>query len=167
MIMSKMYVTSDLHLGHRNVARYRKEFNTPEDHDNTVFENLATTVGKRDSLWILGDAAFSVEWLAKIKLINCKSKVLILGNHDLERGIKMIDLVGTYDKIYSLHSKRNMWFSHCPIHPEEMRDRIGNIHGHSHGRIIEDKRYFNVCLEHTEYKPVLFSTIMDQFKELA
>jgi calcineurin-like phosphoesterase family protein len=114
----------------------------------------------------MGDVAFTFEGLAKIKSLNVKSKVLILGNHDLERGIKIKHVAEVYDKVFSLHSRRHVWFTHCPIHPSEMRDRIGNIHGHKHDRVINDPRYFNVCLERTEYKPVLFSQVVEQFKAI-
>ncbi len=176
--MSKLYLTSDLHLGHNNICKYRTEFSTAEEHHETIFENLATTVGYRDTLYLLGDVAFDKEWLARIASLKVKHKVLICGNHDLERGIHMRDLVETYDAVYSLWSKRNYWFSHAPLHPQELRTRKGNIHGHLHGnrvwkrqnatphfnsegKIVEyydeiDQNYINVCVEHTDWKPITF-----------
>lgn len=167
--MSKLWLTSDLHLGHKNIAKYRTEFSTAEEHHETMFENLATAVGKRDTLYLLGDVAFDLEWLERVKNINCRHKTLIVGNHDLEFGIHMRHLVDAYDQIYSLWSKRNYWFSHCPIHPQEMRTRKANIHGHLHGNMVWaeqgegnddwselDNKYINVCVEHTDWKPILF-----------
>lgn len=162
--MSKLFLTSDLHLGHKSICRYRQQFETVEEHDAVVFDNLASAVNKRDSIYFMGDVAFTFEGLEKIKTLNVKSKVLIIGNHDLERGITVEHLADVYDKVFALHSRRNVWFSHCPIHPSEMRDRIGNIHGHKHVGVIDDPKYFNVCLEHTNYKPVLFSQVAEQFK---
>ncbi len=164
--MSKLFLTSDLHLGHRSICKYREQFKTVEEHDDIVFGNLASAVSKRDSVYFMGDVAFTFEGLNKIKTLNVKSKVLILGNHDLERGIKIEHVSEVYDKVFALHSRRNVWFTHCPIHPDEMRDRMGNIHGHKHEGVIDDQRYFNVCLEHTEYKPVLFSQAAEQFKAI-
>ena len=164
--MSKLFLTSDLHLGHRSICKYRKQFKTVDEHDEVVFDNLASAVSKRDSIYFMGDVAFTFEGLAKIKSLNVKSKVIILGNHDLERGIKIEHIAEVYDKVFALHSRRGVWFTHCPIHPSEMRDRIGSVHGHKHEGIIDDPRYFNVCLEHTKYKPVLFSQVMEQFKAI-
>ena len=162
--MSNLYLTADLHLGHNNICKYRNQFASPEEHDAIIFDNLASAVTKRDTVFFLGDIAFDLESLDKIKSINVKSKVLILGNHDLERGVKMHHLIDTYDKIFSLHSRRNVWFSHCAIHPDEIRDRLGNIHGHSHNRAIDDGRYVCVSVEQTDYKPMLFSTAVSILK---
>lgn len=169
--MSRLLVTSDLHLGHNNICKYRTNFSSAEEHHETLFENLATELRKQDTLYLLGDIAFTKEWLERISNIKCAHKILICGNHDLERGIHMRDLVETYDAVYSMWSKRNYWFSHCPIHPQEMRSRKGNIHGHLHGNMVwkdwekqldtdeVDPLYFNACVEHTDWKPITFQEL--------
>lgn len=172
--MSRLLLSADLHLGHNNIHKYRSKFSSAEEHHNTVFENLATTVRKSDTLYLLGDVAFDFHWLSKIKGINCRHKKLICGNHDTERGITMKHLVDVYDSVHALYCKRNYWFSHCPIHPQEMRGREGCIHGHLHDKkvkmedpttssvVIPDSRYLNVCLEHTGYKPVTFEELTNK-----
>lgn len=115
--MSRLFLTSDLHLGHRSICKYRQQFKTVEEHDAIVFDNLASAVSKRDSIYFMGDVAFTFDGLEQIKSLNVKSKVLILGNHDLERGIKVEHLTEIYDKIFALHSRRHVWFTHCPIAP--------------------------------------------------
>lgn len=82
--MSKLLITSDLHLGHKNICKYRTQFSSADEHHNFIFENLATNVSKRDTLYILGDCAFDKYWLDKVKSIKCQHKKLILGNHDSE-----------------------------------------------------------------------------------
>ncbi len=169
-------ITSDLHLGHSNIHKYRKQFSSAEEHHEIVFDKLATSITKRDSLILLGDIAFSEEWLHKLATLRCKKKTLILGNHDTEK-ISMGTIMdsGAYDSIHSLWSKRNCWFSHCPIHPDELRGRVLNIHGHLHDKQVEemitnqgdtwiekDLRYFNACVEHTNYEPIAFSEIMER-----
>lgn len=150
--MSKLLLSSDLHLGHKNIFKFRTQFATAEEHHETVFENLATSVNKRDSLILLGDVGSS-EWLARIRDIKCQKKSIVLGNHDLEWA-SIADIYVTFDSIYGLYSKKNCWFSHCPIHPSEFRKKRLNIHGHLHDSVIDDERYVNVCLEHTDYKPI-------------
>ena len=166
--MSRLLLTSDLHLGHENILKFRDGFSSQEDHDNTLFDNLASSVNKRDSIIFLGDIAFSIYWLKMIESIKCAKKTLILGNHDLERGINIEHLMMAYDRIESLYSKRNMYFSHCPIHPSQFRGKTHNIHGHLHNDVVEieagniiyaDSRYINICVEQTNYKPVAFKDI--------
>jgi calcineurin-like phosphoesterase family protein len=170
-------ITSDLHLGHKNICKFRTQFTgTAEEHHETLFENLVTNIKKSDTIYFLGDIAFTKYWLDKIKSIRCRHKLLIAGNHDLERGIKMKDLVGVYDDVKALYSKRDYWFSHCPIHPQEMRGKLGNIHGHLHGtRVYKyisfsdnkintrlDREYINACVEHTDYKPISFEDLINK-----
>ena len=55
--------------------------------------------------------------------------------------------------------------SHCPIHSDEMRNRIGNIHGHTHKYSIDDERYYNVSLDVHNYKFVEFDMILEKIKK--
>ena len=161
--MTKLWISSDLHLGHKNVVRFRPQFNSDSEHHNTLFENLATSVGKRDSLYLLGDVAFTPQWLEKISNIRCVKKTLILGNHDTDQKVSMGQLMMAFDSIHSLHSRRNVWFSHCPIHPQQMRGKQANIHGHMHNDlIVGDSRYVNVCVEQTDFKPITFAEIQER-----
>lgn len=156
--MTRLMITSDLHLGHKNIHKFR-DAKTAEDHHEFVFERLATSINKRDSIIFIGDIAFDKYWLDKIKSINCAKKLLVCGNHDTDNGIKMRDLVNAYDDVVSMYSRRNYWFTHCPIHPSQMRGRIANIHGHLHSKVINDERYINACVEHTDYYPISFSEL--------
>lgn len=179
--MSKLLLTSDLHLGHKNVHRFRTQFSSAEEHHEVIFDNLASNVSKRDSVIFLGDVAFTEEWNEKIGTIQCAKKTLILGNHDCEN-LNIKDLVKVYDDIHGLWSKGPCWLSHCPIIKQEMRHKLLNIHGHLHfnnvwkneepeGFVFReggpafldeiDPLYFNVCLEHTDYKPIDFQDIRD------
>lgn len=68
--MTRIMITSDLHLGHKNIHKFR-DAKTAEAHHEFVFERLATSINKRDSVIFLGDIAFDQYWLNKIKSINC------------------------------------------------------------------------------------------------
>jgi len=175
--MSRLMITSDLHLGHKNICKYRTQFNSMEEHNEIIFDNLASSVTKRDTLFLLGDIAFSLDWHQRVSEIRCKHKVIILGNHDTDRSVKVHQFAGLYDKVHGLLSHRNYWWSHCPIHPQELRGRKGNIHGHLHGNMVwgeeqesgglmgestwseVDQRYINACVEHTDWKPVSFEEL--------
>ena len=157
--MTKLIISSDLHLGHDNIIKFRNEFSSAEAHHETVFDRLATAADKRDSLYLLGDVAFTVDWLLRIANIRCVKKTLILGNHDTDQKIPLSLFLSVFDSVHSLHSRRNVWFSHCPIHDSQFRGKTLNIHGHDHKGIIDDPRYFNVCLEHNDYRPISFGDI--------
>lgn len=155
---------ADLHLGHKNVHKFRTQFKTAEEHHQTVFENFATSINKRDVVYFLGDIAFDREWLSMIGSIRCLKKVLVLGNHDTEH-LHIKYLTEHFDHVHGLFSFKNLWLSHCPVHPDEMRKKIANIHGHIHFHNIEDKRYVNVSLEQINYKPITLTSIYDILEE--
>lgn len=160
------YLIGDCHLGHKNIANFRKlkkagsdELYTSEEQHELMYEGLAQ-VGKRDTLFLMGDIAFDKYWLDRVKELPCRNKILILGNHDLDRKtVTISEIVETYDKVYSLHRYKGFWMTHCPMHPMELRGRL-NIHGHTHPQLmlaedgIPDQRYISVCAEYTNYKPI-------------
>lgn len=150
--MATSWLIADIHRGHKNIHKYRN-FDSNEEHDALIKENYHNVVTKRDIVFFLGDIAFTHEALAEIKTWQAFKKVLIVGNHDLERGITMQDLCNTYDEVYAFRRYKEFWLSHCPIHPDELRGKV-NIHGHVHDKTIDDERYFNVSMENINMSPI-------------
>lgn len=169
-VIMSVFITSDLHLGHYAATKFRKEFKEGDQHyhDFILVENINERVDKRDKLFILGDVAFSDSGLKWLKNIRCKNIELILGNHDkypldryYESGIT---------KIHGFRGYRNLWLSHCPIHPQELYRKRGNVHGHIHRNTMTkpllDPRYFNVNVEFHNYYPVPLEKIETHFDRM-
>lgn len=164
--MSKVYFASDLHHGHKAICKYRTQFNSTEEHDEFVSDNILSTCGKRDTLWLLGDLFFTEDSLKYFNkyLANIGQVNVILGNHCTDNSVRqrvMRQVVDNCNKAGSLFNYKGFWLSHAPIHPEELRGKC-NIHGHMHDKIIDDDRYFSVCLEQIGYKPIGFAEIVDK-----
>ena len=172
--MSKVYFTSDWHFGHKAILKYRK-FDTIKEHDQTFIDNFNKTVNKRDTVFFMGDIAFTSESLKQLKeLRHCHKKILYLGNHDT---LKTEEYLEYFDEVHALRSYKSFWLSHAPIHPQEMRKRIGNIHGHLHASVLKEKleftwkfpfikrqkKYFDVCPEKHNYQLVDFEDIKKYF----
>ena len=149
-----VWFTSDLHLGHTFIAKTRK-FQSIDEHDDSLIETINKMVHRRDKLYILGDLAFSDKGMCAARNIQCKNVELILGNHDKYPVTRYIDMGW---KIHGFRRYKQFWISHCPIHPNEMRKKAGNLHGHIHtfGDTIdiEDPRYFNVNVEYHNLRPI-------------
>lgn len=163
--MAKVYMASDLHVGHESICKYRTQFSSQDEHDNIIIDNLLSPVSKRDTIYLLGDLFFqdSKHLIDKISK-NVANLKWILGNHDTDRKVRRDNVKYAATKsnvnIFGLLNYKQFWLSHCPLHESELRGKF-NIHGHLHHTTIDDSRYFNVCLEHINYKPILFDEIKD------
>jgi len=152
-MMSRVLLIADMHFGHRAICKYRP-FDTSENHDSLIIKNWKESVGKRDIVHVLGDAAFTVQGLSKIAELPGRKK-LIAGNHD---SLNAMQYLSVFEDVMGTIKYKGVWLSHIPVHPDELRGHF-NIHGHSHDHVIDDPRYANVCVEYTEYKPVLFTEV--------
>lgn len=162
--MINQYFASDPHFGHKNICKYRTMFSTPEEHDEAMLDSILTPIGKNDTLWLLGDNCFNVEslhYIQKIKDYVGKLRI-IMGNHDIDAKY----FVGIADTINGFISYKNYWISHAPIHPQEMRNRKGNIFGHLHTDTVDDPRYLCVSMEQLDnWIPRDFNNIKEIFEE--
>lgn len=163
-----VYFTSDLHLGHKSICKYRTKFSTPKEHDDYVIDKILA-LGKRDILFVLGDFLFDGdhydEYIDRLAKKKCRIK-LIMGNHDSLKLYKE-DWI---EMQLPLFSYKNHWITHCPIHSQEIRNRAGVIHGHLHGDVVKagpytnDKRYFNVNLDNNNFEFVTMEQITKGIK---
>lgn len=155
--MSEVYFIGDLHAGHKNIHKFRTQFESEEDHFKFVKKAYYGVVTKRDRVFFMGDTAFTKERLWDIATWP-RHKTAILGNHCTERGCTIRDYVEAFDDVQGFMKYKEFWLSHAPIHPNELRGKI-NIHGHVHSATIEDERYFNTSLENIGYSPISLQQI--------
>lgn len=53
-----IWVTADLHFGHANIMKYcNRPFDSTENMDKTILDNINHCVSEDDELYILGDFA--------------------------------------------------------------------------------------------------------------
>lgn len=169
--MSTVYFIGDLHLGHRNVAKYRHGFESSIEHDEYMKEQIRKCYGKRNILWLLGDTIFHIAHEAFMNELceNFQHVHNVLGNHCTEspmrEGIQR-RLYSTYNNyhIHGIVSKYGFWLSHAPIHPDELRDKAGNIHGHVHYQTLDDRRYLNTSAESINYTPLTLEQVRERFQ---
>jgi len=146
------YYTSDCHLDHRNIIKYEgRPFDSTDDMNSYIINNINEFVGKKDILHILGDFSFSgvdrtIEFL---RMIKCKNIVLVLGNHDahLDTVTKRLRLSVVARVVNNIHmvkdDGKNVCLCHFPIEewPSKSKGCV-HLHGHSHGNlehIIENR----------------------------
>lgn len=162
--MSKSYLCSDWHLGHKNIIKWSGDFrqgDTPEENAELLLSNAGEILKKRDTLYCLGDMFFDEKYIEAFKTLPGK-KILLRGNHDKMHTCKYLKI---FAEVYGLRTFKGFWLSHGPVHPDELRGRK-SIHGHCHQKSImlngkPDPRYINVCVENTNGYPIDFDLIRE------
>lgn len=167
--VSEVFFISDLHFGHRRIVEFGKStgtiYRTGEDHIENmhhIIKNWNSVVNKRDTVYVLGDIAFSLDGFDALGELN-GNKTMIRGNHDTnfttEQWLKH------FKSVDSLIKYKGYWLSHPPIHPLELRGKK-NIHGHVHQHSIRntytneyDPNYINVSCEAIGETPIPFELI--------
>ncbi len=154
--MSRVYLSSDWHLGHKNLHKFGQRPGVSVD-DNYDFIGDNYNLCKRDHLILLGDIIFEERAFKFVQSLTAASKRLVIGNHDWERFKgSMSDVAETFDSVHGAlaygRKECKSWLTHIPIHPSEMRGKRLNIHGHLHVPeenldVTDDPLYFNVNVD--------------------
>ena len=137
-----VYFTSDLHLDHL-LASEKRGFDSVTTHNQSIIDSLNEHCNKRSLLYILGDVAMSRKGLKMLHDVPAR-KILVKGNHDT---FKLSEYLEIFEDIHGIVRYKNMWLSHCPIHPQEMFRCKSNVHGHIHKNAATSnigEPYFNV-----------------------
>lgn len=158
-----IWLVSDTHFGHENIIKYcDRPFSSVHEMNETLVENWNSVVKPNDHIWHLGDVYFPKgfkDGSARefFKRLN-GHKRLILGNHD--NGQDQV-LHSVFEKIVLWRDwkEHGLLMTHIPLHPNNIIKDRRNVHGHIHQNKSPDKQYINVCVEHTDYKPVNIDSI--------
>jgi calcineurin-like phosphoesterase family protein len=172
--MPSVFLVSDTHFGHAGVCRFTcddgvtkiRPWTDPEEMDEEMVKRWNETVRPTDKVYHLGDVVINRRCLATLRRLN-GDKVLIKGNHDI---FKLSDYLPHFRDIRGYHVMNNMILSHIPVHPESAGRFRANIHGHLHQRRVMkdgviDPFYFNVSVEQTDFRPMLFEEVVKRIQE--
>ena len=178
--MPAVFLVSDTHFGHAGVCRFVRNdgvtklrpWDTAEEMDEFMVKAWNERVRPTDKVYHLGDVVINRKALGIMRRLN-GDKVLIRGNHDI---FKDADYREHFRELRAYHVMNGMILSHIPIHSESL-GRFGvNIHGHLHanrvmlpgfnGKItdIVDVRYHCVCVEQTDFAPILFEDVVKKIE---
>ena len=170
--MPSVFLVSDTHFGHAGVCRFTHEdtgikirpWTDPNEMDEDMVRMWNEIVAPNDRVYHLGDVVINRRCLPTLGRLNGK-KVLIRGNHDIFR---LEDYTPYFEDIrgYKVLSKEGIIMSHIPVHPSQLERWKANVHGHLHSNVLDDPRYINVCVEQTEFKPILLDEILDRVSKL-
>jgi len=164
---SNVFLISDTHFGHEGMCRFTladgskvRPFESSKEMDDAMIDNWNSIVKPIDKVYHLGDVAIPRKSLAILERLNGK-KILIRGNHDI---FHLADYAKHFKDVRAFHVLNGCLLTHAPVHPMSLEKFGRNIHGHTHLNIVRreseiggmerDPSYLNVCVEHTNYKPI-------------
>ena len=162
--MPATFLVSDTHFGHLGVCKFLSKdgvtklrpWDNPQDMDEEMIKRWNETVSPQDKVYHLGDVAINKKALPILHRLN-GDKVLIKGNHDI---FKLHDYTPYFRDIRAYHVMNKMILSHVPVHDSQKGRFVANIHGHTHDRSLDDPWYHCVCVEQTDFRPVLFEDVV-------
>ena len=167
--MPAVFLVSDTHFGHAGVCRFTcddgvtkiRPWTDPEEMDEEMVRRWNERVGKNDKVYHLGDVVINRKALGIMRRLN-GDKVLIRGNHDIFRDEEYRE---HFRELRAYHVMNGLILSHIPLHPESLGRFGTNIHGHTHQRRVMDNgiidvRYHCVCVEQTDFAPILFEDVI-------
>lgn len=173
--MSNVFLISDTHFFHARVLEFEAEarpFSSVEEMNETLVDNWNRVVGKRDTVWHLGDVVFGGRKNFHILDRLQGNKNLIMGNHDTE---DIREYLKHFRKVEAVKKYDGYLLSHVPIHPGQFYRFKGNVHGHLHSKVVQrngyaipwasvpDRRYVNVSCEHTNLSPIAWEEVKKRF----
>jgi calcineurin-like phosphoesterase family protein len=181
--MPAVFLVSDTHFGHAGVCRFLRDDGTklrpwdnPEEMDEEMVKRWNERVRPNDKVYHLGDVVINRKALSTLYRLN-GDKVLIRGNHDIFRDDEYRQ---HFRELRAYHVMNGMILSHIPIHTESLGRFGTNIHGHLHANRVMirtrwgntekydgsiDPRYHCVCVEQTDFAPILFEDVIKRIKE--
>jgi calcineurin-like phosphoesterase family protein len=176
--MANVWLTSDTHFGHFGVCKFVRSDGTklrpwdnPDEMDEYMVKAWNDTVRPKDKIYHLGDVVINRRALKTLARLNGE-KVLIRGNHDI---FKLEDYTPYFKDIRGCHVMSGIILTHIPVHESNLYRFGCNVHGHTHsnrimkrdsnGNEVIDERYFCVCVEQTEFKPISLETVKQKIVE--
>jgi len=185
--MPAVFLVSDTHFGHAGVCKFThpddpevklRPWDNADDMDEAMIRNWNDRVRPNDKVYHLGDVVINRKALKTLARLN-GDKVLIRGNHDIFRDDEYREY---FRELRAYHVLNGMILSHIPVH-EASLGRFGvNIHGHLHGSRVKrargidyktgtvlysnevDTRYHCVCVEQTDFAPILFENVIKRIE---
>lgn len=157
--MSSIFITSDQHLGHANILKFKDEngalirpgFADVDEMNEHIVDSWNSVVTDSDIVYCLGDVYFGQGHVHISRLKGRKR--LILGNHD--NGKDQV-LQKQFQKItmWRMFPEFNCLLTHVPVHESSLYKVEFNAHGHIHQQKAPTDRHINCCVEAIGYKPI-------------
>ena len=184
--MPAVFLVSDTHFGHAGVCKFTESdgvtktrpWTDPAEMDEEMVKRWNDTVRPNDKVYHLGEVVINRKALSTMARLN-GDKVLIRGNHDI---FPDVEYRKYFRELRAYHVMNGMILSHIPLHSDSLGRFGTNIHGHLHSNRVKkarginaktgeilysdepDVRYHCVCVEQTDFTPILFEDVIKRIE---
>jgi calcineurin-like phosphoesterase family protein len=134
-----LWFTADTHFGHAAIIEHCwRPFVFVEQMDEALVERLNACVASSDTLYHLGDFAWSGRLREFRERIACRHIHLVIGNHDRDREVRAAVRDGLLDSAQEYLRLKvdglKLVLCHYPF--QFWRPGYIHLHGHSHGSLV-------------------------------
>lgn len=158
------WFTSDWHLNEKRITKefnpFFRPFSSIREQNELIISNMKKFISPDDELYHLGDVSMDIDGLQLLDEIDCKRKILVLGNYDVDDPEKMPHLKSKFTKVAKSIKldigDLKLYLNHYPTNMVE--DRF-NIVGHIHGLWKVQPNMVNVGVDAWHFRPVSLDEI--------
>jgi len=160
-----VWVTADQHFGHENIIKYtQRPFKNAAEMDKALIRNFNERVSAEDTTYFLGDFTMvgpqRSDYVERILRKLHGTKILILGNHDRIRPLRLVELgfqsVHTSFVLYrQTPAPCSLLLVHDPAVATVWGPRSPVFCGHIHRLFKKQRNVVNVGVDVWDYHPVL------------
>lgn len=144
---------SDTHFFQQKIIEYTgRPFTDVGAMHEALIANYNSVVKPTDVVLWVGDISFAGVAATDVLLNQCNGyKILVVGNHDLDRHNGKLKMMA-FDEIHTSLLIDNIVVTHHPW-KEALPEGMWNVHGHLHNHVLGMDRHTNVCVEQLDYTP--------------
>jgi calcineurin-like phosphoesterase family protein len=169
----KVFFTSDLHFGHKNIIAYcQRPFFYVEEMNEALIANWNAVVGPNDKVYIIGDISMSYSKTRLKEIFDRLNgiKILIRGNHDRTKNIPKECFEQVVERLHLIEEDCDFILVHDPAeasanHMSKQKYLCGHLHSSKDRRIYYN--WIDVGVDANDYAPISLEEILKLFEDEA
>ena len=158
----RTFFTADTHFGdHRTINIHKRPYRSAAEMDAALINRWNETIGREDEVWHLGDFARRAEDVPGLLNRLNGRKHLLRGNNDPEATLSASGWTTVGDYVELDIEGKQLVLCHYPFRSWNRQHKGAlNLHGHSHGKLKQLPRQFDVGVDVHAFAPVTLAQLV-------
>ena len=168
-----IFFSADFHFLHPKIVGICSRPTTIEYHDEWLLDRINSVVGKKDTLYILGDVSMGNRIKTEKILDKMRGKkILILGNHDnsIRNSTRFEYVTQIHDFTFTSPSYNNIHIVLCHYPFNSWNRKVhgsAHLYGHVHGRLKGVGLSFDIGVDANDYYPLNLEQVYDKLTKIS